>query len=242
MRLLAFTPLHPDYGIHGAALDGILRLVRPKGVELHMLFVDGDNDDKPFVNIVKKHNYARQIVLDNDYDYMLSIEADMIVPPDTILRLLQADADIAYGLYVWRQHNKRWSAYKDINLWGGHSISFNHGGQDAKDAWGKVIDVAGLGMGCTLISRKVLKRLPFRLHDGSDSWIQDEYAGQFKTLGIDPKRKHLEMVCDDWLLAMDAQHYGFTQRAHCGVVCGHIDGDGVLWPDPYADMLYRVEA
>ena len=49
------------------------------------------------------------------------------------------------------------------------------------------------------------------------------------------------MVCDDWLLAMDAQHYGFSQRANLGVVCGHIDGDKVIWPDPDADNFYRVE-
>jgi len=48
-------------------------------------------------------------------------------------------------------------------------------------------------------------------------------------------------VCDDWLLAMDAQHYQFSQKANLNIVCGHILGDEVIWPDPNVKELYRVE-
>jgi hypothetical protein len=96
-------------------------------------------------------------------------------------------------------------------------------------------------MGCTLIKRNVLEEIRFRLHDGTHSWIVEEYEKQYKKIGINPYQDRRQMVCDDWLLAMDAQHYGFSQRANLGVVCGHINGESVLWPDPEIDKLFRVD-
>jgi len=242
IRLLAFTPAHPDYGIKPQTVDSIQAAIRTHGGSIDWMISSGDNPfDSHFENVAYQHNKARAMVLDGLYDGLLSIEADMIIPPDTIGQLLSTNADVAYGLYVWRHQLKRWSAYKSLSLWGGESVSLDYSGADAREVWGKVIDVAGLGMGCTLIRREVLKRFPFRLHDGRHSWIVDEYADDFKTLGISPYRDHKNMVCDDWLFAMDAKHYGFTQRANLNVVCGHIDGDSILWPDPQEKQLCRIE-
>ena len=239
MKILCYVPMHPEYGIRPQTLASVMALDHDD--VLDRVFSSGDNPHaEPFENVTHQHNKARQIVLDNDYDALLSIEAD--IPPDTISLLIDANADIAYGLYVWRHKFRRWSTYKTLSLWGGESVSHNHNGQDAKAAWGKVIDVAGMGMGCTLISREVLHDLEFRLHDGEHSWIVDEYAGDFRTMGIDPYREHKQMVCDDWLFAMDAAHYGFTQRANMSLVCGHIDNDSILWPDPEAKKFYRTES
>lgn len=241
MRILCFTPLHPDYGIKPAALASIMALEHDD--VLDRVFSANDNPhDTPYENVTHQHNKARAMVLDGAYDALLSIEADMIVPPDTIAGLIDCNSDVSYGLYVWRSHRHRWSAYEDLGLWGGHSVSFNHSGANARAAWGNIIDVVGLGMGCTLISRDALRAIPFRLHDGSHSWIEKEYAADFAKLGIDPYRERKGMMCDDWLLAMDVQHYGYSQRANCGLVCGHIDGDSVLWPDPKEKQLYRVES
>ena len=182
------------------------------------------------------------MAISRGYDALLSIEADMIVPPDTIAKLLEADADIAYGLYVSRHKPFRWLAYKELDLWGAESYSLDHTGADARAAWGKIIDVAGVGMGCTLIKRKVFEELRFRIHDGSHSWIQDEYAEDFRKMGIDPYAKRKQMVCDDYLLAMDAQHHGFSQRCNTNLICGHIGEKGVYWPTPDELPFYRVES
>jgi len=241
-RILIFTPSHPRYGIRPQARDSIHEVICNYAGAVDWFVTHNDNPlDQPYTNIVIHHNRAREMAINGEYDALLSIESDMIVPSDTIEQLLSCGSDIAYGLYVWRNKPHRWSAYKDLTLFGGHSISHNHDGKEARGAWGKIIDVAGLGMGCTLIKRNALRAIEFRLHDGRHSWIQEEYAEQIAALRIDPYRPHEGMVCDDWLLAMDAQHYGFSQRAHLGVVCGHIADDGVIWPDPNDGQLYRIE-
>lgn len=196
---------------------------------------------EPYVNITHNYNVARQAALDGGYDAMLSIECDMIVPPDTIQRLIDCESDIAYGLYVFRHGFYRWSAYTELGLFGGWSISRNPA--EAKAAWGKVIDVAGVGLGCTLIRRHVLEQVPFRLYDGNDDdWIISEYAEQAARVGLDLSQPKHKMFANDWLFAMDAQHYGFTQRCDLGLVCGHLSYKPfplALWPDPDAERLYQ---
>jgi len=242
MRILVYTPLHPDYGIKPQALTSIEAAISAYDGAIDWILSSNDNPHKePYANVTYQHNKAREMVLNGDYDALLSIEADMIIPPDTIERLIEVDADIAYGLYVWRHRIKRWNAYMTLNLWGGESVSYNYSGQDVDEAWGKIIDVAGLGMGCTLIQKRVLEQIQFRLLDGEHSWIVDEYKDEFNKLGVNPYRDRSGMVCDDWLLALDAQHYGFSQRANMNVICGHIAHDTVLWPNPRAAKFYRTE-
>lgn len=248
MRILAFTPLHPEYGARQQTWESVKNAIAAYDGPVDWVVSSGDNPhDEPYDNITHQHNKARRMVLDDGYDALLSIEADMIVPEHTIQALIDADADIAYGLYVWRHRLKRWSAYSEIGLFGGYSLTLDP--DRARQLWGQVVDVAGLGMGCTLIRRNVLETLKFRLYEGKPGdWLIDAYADEAraykKTLGmeLDLHSAHKEFFCDDWMLALDAGHHGFTQRAHLGVACGHVNGDGsVLWPHPAPGDLYYTE-
>jgi hypothetical protein len=256
-RVLVFTPAHPTYGVKPQTLESIQAAVYAYGGgdsagPVDWLVSSGDNPCAlPYENVTYQHNKGRSLALTGGYDALLSIEADMVVPADTIERLLDTNADIAYGLYVWRSHDRnfperrhrwhRWSAYTELTLWGGTSVSLDHTGADCRAAWGKVIDVAGVGMGCTLIRRRVLERMAFRLYDGRpDDWLIEANAEQMAKHGINPHRPRHSMLCNDWFLALDAQHHGFSQRCDLGVVCGHITDDGVLWPDPDAPHFYRL--
>lgn len=238
MKILCYTPLHPEYGIKQATLDSIMALEHDDVLD-RVLSTNDNPHGTPFENVTRQHNKARDMALYGDYDALLSVEADMIVPPDTISRLIDCNADISYGLYVWRFRPQRWNVYTEIGLWGGRSV--NHYPHEGRAAWGKIVDTAGLGMGCTLICRNVLQNLRFRIYDGTHSWLNDVYGEQFDHLEIDQARAHPMMICDDWFLALDAEHYGFSQRANMGVVCGHIKDDIALWPDPVSDEMYRLE-
>ena len=248
MKILAFTPLHPDYGARPETWASIQAAIDAYDGAVDWVISSGDNPhDEPYENITAAHNKARWMVLKSDYDYLLSVEADMIIPPHTINGLLECESDIAYGLYVWRHKLKRWNAYYDVGLFGGYSYTLKP--QKAREMYGGIVDVEGLGMGCTLISRKALGRLRFRLYEGlPGDWLLDEYADEAKEIGqstgmvINLAREHKGFFCDDWILALDAQHYGFSQRCNTAVTCGHIEHDGsVIWPNPLAGNLYHVE-
>ena len=49
--------------------------------------------------IVSSRNKLKEYFLKNDYDYLLSLEQDVVSPKDVIERLMKHDKDICSGLY-----------------------------------------------------------------------------------------------------------------------------------------------
>ena len=224
-KVLLFCPLKPELGpgdireplIYERTMQGILAQDYP----IYDIWLSkGDNpyfDNNGRWNIAHNYEKARQRALDQDYDYLFTVEADLIIPGDALTRLLDVDADIAYGLYCFRATGT-WSAWTRLDMEGGRSLRKDP--ELARQAWGRVIDVAGVGRGCTLISRRVLEALTFHTDEAHPT------------------------VHNDWVLAYEAQQAGFSQRCDLGVVCGHIDGKGVpriVWPDLDAPKLTREE-
>jgi len=220
-NVLVFCPMSPTMPrLWKRTVQSLFRL-QSEAIGIEYWFRGWDNPHEyPYENVTHNYNVARELVLRMGFDALLTVECDMIIPPDTVDRLAATGADIAYGLYVWRHGRREWSAYTQLKAQSGKSISKDP--EAARAAWGHVIDVAGVGQGCTLIRRHVLEVIEFSLWPGSPT-----------------------IVSSDWLLALDAQRHGFTQRCDLGVVCGHQTYQPwpqVIWPDPDEEDLYRVEA
>ena len=167
-----------------------------------------------YVDLMDKHNRARQMALDGGYDAMWSVEADMVLPPDALTKLWAVDADVVYGLYCARRAGM-WLLFPTTDGLVGTSIVADK--LEARRAWGRVVKSEGAGFGCTLIRRNVLEAIEFR-------------------------RPETSAFADDWFHAMDCKEAGFRQAHHCGVICGHIvDDTKTFWPDIDAPNLCRVE-
>jgi hypothetical protein len=217
MKILIFCPLNPNQPrLWGRTVQSIFRLEHDG--PLDWLFVANDNPhSEPYENVTHNYERARRQALAGDYDALLTVESDMIIPPDTLIKLASCEADVAYGLYVWRHGRRKWSAYSELEEKRGVSLS-EHPAR-ARALWGQVVDVAGVGLGCTLIRRQVLTGINFRIGDN-------------------PK------VANDWYFALDCQESGFSQRAHLGVVCGHQSykpWPQIIWPTN-TGKLYAVES
>lgn len=169
-------------------------------------------------NLTNKHNRMRDRVLGSGYDALLTIEADMIVPPDALTLLAAVDADVVYGTYASRT-NPMVLTMPTINGYRGRSISADPEQWRAK--FGTVIPCEGVGFGCTLIRRNVLEAVEFR-----------------RDVSSQMRRK----FDDDWTFALDVKAAGFKSAAHLGVLCGHIQRNGVVrWVDAEAPTFVRVE-
>lgn len=157
------------------------------------------------LNICHNYNRARDWCLMADYDAMLTIESDIIPPPDAIERLSAClpPGGVAYGLYVFRTTPERrvvnalqWApGWKSL----GQSLSIK--GLLAK-SWGKVVRVTGSGLGCTMISREALSKVDFT---------------------PTPKVK-----TPDWAFTTKLHAAGTHQVCDLSVVCGHKDEHGVI--------------
>jgi hypothetical protein len=182
-------------------------------------------EDKEHGNraVLRQYAQAREIFLAGPWDAMLTLEDDIIIPEDAIVRLAAAlesrEASIAYGLYTWRRSGHPWNAYHTLRATSGESYSRRPEHARALARGELIVDVQGLGMGCTLIRREVIELGPFRL--SSD-----------------------ERAAPDWQMALAAQAAGMRQVCDLGLRCGHVDMRGayrIYWPDPEAPALWREE-
>jgi hypothetical protein len=216
MRILVFCPTHPKTPkLYGRTNQSIFRQTYEP---LDIMFSQGDNPYKgedPDIgrrNILHNYKKAARFAIRNRYDYLMTVEYDMVIPADAVAKLLECDADVAYGLYVFRGRAK-WSAYLALSRTMGQSLSEDP--EYAREMWGKRVIVAGVGFGCTLIARRVLENIPFRLAPGA---------------------------ANDWHFAIDVQGHGYQQVCDTSVVCGHITTNPsprVIWPDIDMPKFYR---
>lgn len=217
-RVVIACPCYPQgTAVFPEVRRGIHRLAQRGECEVAYFRRPLSKDETGYANITANYRRARLLALEREADALLCIEADILAPEDALERMSAARADVVYGLYVWRGQ-RLWSAYTTVDKDRGVSLSADPG--RARAEWGRIVDVEGVGLGCTLIGRAVLESVDFRL--------PDDLA---------------EGTCCDWMFALDCKRLGITQRAHLGVVCGHLLHDrssSSLWPDPSTETLWRI--
>lgn len=198
-RVLLFCPTHrlckeTINSIHGIQYDGALDTLFTR---------DNPHGAGSGQNIIYNYQKAERIVKAENYDYLFTVEQDMIVPPDALSKLMALDADIAYGVYCFRKGKPTINITRTDKQQ--ESYGLYHNLRDWRKVFGKPVDCNGLGFGCTLIKRSVFDVLNFHSVPGHDG---------------------------DTQLAHDAKRLGLKQMADTSVLCGHKRPDGtVVWPD-----------
>jgi len=217
MKILLFCPTYElsngSLAVHKETLASIDNLIIPEGVTVDVNV--SNNNPYPITGVTKQdhentlyqYRHARQMILEGDYDALLTIEHDMIIPEDALVKMLDTDADVVYGLYMFRHRTPILNALRDVKArWVDMSVSFfpELAKKGIKQGW---LEVSGSGFGCTLIHRRVLEKLDIRrVENGSHP-------------------------CPDMPFATDCLRNNFRQICRFDVPCGHIKPDGtVLWP------------
>lgn len=151
-------------------------------------------------NVVAQYQRARELCLAGNYEALLTVEDDMILPPNTVSKLMGTDAAVVYGVYMLRHGVPTLSAWRyenDHDLGMSLSLYPHEVKAHIKKGWARV---SGVGWGCTLIRREVLERQEIHSMGGGD-------AGDL-TFGTECLRN------------------GFLQIARFDVPCGHICPNG----------------
>lgn len=203
----------PTYAVDGvpqiqpetaACMNG---MTHPDGVEVEtMIGMDNPYPDGGHRNTLHQYCKARTDALTGGYDALLTIEHDMIVPPDALTKLWDTDAQVVYGLYAFRH---RWYVINAMQYTGaptvGDSLSGKPREMEAAEKRGWA-EVSGIGFGCTLLRREALEQFDF--HASGENYSPDRGFAQ------------------------DCVRAGVKQIARFDVKCGHIDAENgrVLWP------------
>ena len=129
----------------------IYGLTNPKDFNLYFDYVKG-------YDCARARNEIAKLSLNYNFDYVLMIDSDVKVPKDTLIKLLECEADIALGWY----YKKR--AVND------QTVIFNFGKDytDENMIYGKTLleaidpfDIKGGGLGIALVNVNVFRKMDY---------------------------------------------------------------------------------
>lgn len=133
-------------------------------------------------------NIAARQGLDNGCTHILFVDDDMILPPDTLLRLLSHDKDVVTGLYLMRDYPHYPVIFDKVFEGGMNKYVF------LEDHVEGLLPITNCGLGCVLIKTEVFRKLEepwVRLGEiQKDGWCDD--IGFFNRV----REAGFELFCD----------------------------------------------
>jgi hypothetical protein len=226
----------PTYAGKNYCIDEWMKTVkRFKYFNYDILMVDNTNDngknakwimDTYGINVIYHYNQKvkgtkwlmaecneviRKYFLDNDYDYLFSLEADVMPRDETIIqKFINFDCDIVTGMYdigdpgySFPLIQKR-VVYKDENGDVQETIRQLSWQEIYPFLDGTLKNVFAAGIGCALIKKKVLEKVKFRISD------------------INP------YVHADSIFYMDTHNEGFRTFMDTSMYCWHMRDDKAI--------------
>jgi FkbM family methyltransferase len=175
--------------IEPETFKSIWDLTVPEGYELDFQYFFGYQIDQ-----------IRNLIADwaKRYDYLFSVDSDIVLPKDTLVKMLAADKDIISGLYIQRIPNTHTlEVYMDTPNGGCTNIPY----ELIKDR--PVVEIAACGMGCALIKGDVFRKLDYP-HFVYKSAIN-----------------HNDTISEDVYFCMKARQAGFKVWADSSIMCDH---------------------
>ena len=153
--------------------------------------IKGEYFESAIKRIITSRNLLRKYALDNNYDYLFSLEQDVIPKENALTKLISCNKEVSSGIYFVHNiiNSKRILIPQAF-------IELSNKTNDLPDMrWlteeefnsNKVIRIVSCGMGCVLIHRNVLEKIEFRSENNN---FDDRF------FGIDLYKKNIPMYCD----------------------------------------------
>lgn len=161
-------------------------------------------------DVANARNRIAKEAVENQYDYVLMIDADIVLPSDTLRLMLENPVDVCSGVYINR-HTGRTILSRKYKVDGSEYYDFEREAEYTSDEVKQMlssgctkIKVHGTGGGCLLIKTDVMYRLPKPLF----KWV--DYDDGHGTLS------------EDLFFCTQCKNAGVEIHADLRVNCGHI--------------------
>ncbi len=182
-----------DYGNYDILLvdnssdDNYFNKIKKTGLNV----IKGPYFEGAIKRIITSRNILRKYVLDNNYDYLFSLEQDVIPEKDALKRLIKHDKEVVSGVYfvhniinnqrllipqAFVELSDKTNDLPDMRWITEHEFNSN-----------KLINIISCGMGCVLIHRNILEKIEFR----SENKVFDD-----RFFGIDLYNQKIPLYCD----------------------------------------------
>lgn len=144
--------------------------------------------------IVSSRNILREYAIKNNYDYLLSLEQDVIPPEDIIEKLLRHNKKVVTGVYYI--HN----VMPDGKI---HLVPLVNILEDNKKTMRtlnyseinmpRLLKIYSCGLGCLLIHKDILKEIKFR-------YVKEVDTHDDRWFCIDLHEKGIDLYCDNTII------------------------------------------
>lgn len=187
-RILVAIPTNKN--IEAETYKSLWDLEVPEGYELDFQYFYGYQVDQ-IRNLIAEWGKG--------YDYVLSVDSDIVVPKFALKNMLAANKDIISGLYIQRIPNTHTLEIYGLTQGGGCSNIPYHLVRNRG-----IVEIAACGMGICLINSRVLRSL--------------DYPHFFYQSAL----KHDDTVSEDVYFCQKARKAGFKVWADTSIQCRHI--------------------
>lgn len=167
-------------------MKSIYDQILPPGFETELQFFFGYQIDQI-------RNLIANWIVNGDYDYLFSVDSDVIFAPDTLIRMLNHDKDLVSGVYRQRLPNQVLEVYdlQQRNI-PPESLPQN-----------QLIEIGGCGFGCLLAKKQMFVDV---------GYPQFEYHSAIN---------HKDTVSEDNDFCLKARQKGYRLYADTSIICGH---------------------
>lgn len=176
----------------------ILKLKKPENTVLHWAVTEDSV-------VYHARNMFAERAVNGEYDYLFMIDSDMVMPEDTLVRLLDHDKDIVSALAFKRRFPFEPAVLRIASIVNGKPVFEN------LKEWtrNQLIEVEGTGFACSMIKTSV-----------------------FETMGDTNYFLPTLDYSEDYSFCIRAREKGYTVYVDTSLVAGHI-GEQVVYEEHY---------
>lgn len=146
--------------VDNSETESYFNQLKEKGVEI----TRGKYLEEPRDRMVFNRNILRDYAIDNNYDYLLCLDSDIVLNKNTLKNLLSHKKEVISAVYFRPLTNKGKTSIVPLILEYDESKKLKLVSIEDK----KVKKINMTGLGCILISKRVLNKIPFRYDQGFD--------------------------------------------------------------------------
>lgn len=150
-------------------------------------------------NVEQVRNLIVHYTLECGYDYLFSVDSDIVLPKDSLTKMIEHDKDMVCGIYIQRIPGTHTIEVYGVPEGGG----MTHIPYELIEGQG-LVEVAGCGFGCVLVKRAVMQTI--------------QYPHFVYKSAID----HKNTVSEDVYFCMQARDHGFRIWCDTSILCDHI--------------------
>ena len=175
-------------------------------------------------DVATARNKIAQRAIDEDADYVLMVDNDVVLPEDALLNLLEGEKDVCLGYYAHRNEDNIYQGRTCVcrlyqpngKAYFNYPLESEYTAEEMKtfrDEGTTKFQIHGGGMGCALIRTDVFRRLKYPWYD----WVN--YA--------DDNRG---MLSEDLFFCEKCKHASISIFTDSRVACGHMMRY-IQWPE-----------